>query len=176
MCTIPLDTVKVRLQIQGNAPAGTKPKYTGFANTFKTIIAEEGPTALWKGLTPGLLRQCVFGTLRIGLYDHVKGFYHSGPGDASLGIKIATGLTTGAIGISVASPTDLVKIRLQAEGRLPAGVPRRYTGTVDAFTKIFKNEGITGFWKGVGPNIVRNSIMYERCTSHHSMYRMYRLI
>jgi hypothetical protein len=43
-------------------------------------------------LTPGLLRQCVFGTLRIGLYDHVKGFYHSGPGDASLAIKIATGL------------------------------------------------------------------------------------
>lgn len=159
VCTIPLDTVKVRLQIQGNAPAGTALKYKGFGGTFATIAKEEGVTALWKGLTPGLLRQCVFGTLRIGLYDHVKAFYHSGPGDASLGIKILTGLTTGAIGISVASPTDLVKIRLQAEGRLPPGVPRRYNGTIDAFSKIFREEKITGFWKGVGPNIVRNSII-----------------
>lgn len=31
-------------------------------------------------------------------------------GDPSLGIKIAAGLTTGAIGIAVASPTDLVKV------------------------------------------------------------------
>ena len=30
-------------------------------------------------------------------------------GEPGLGIKIAAGLTTGAIGISVASPTDLVK-------------------------------------------------------------------
>lgn len=32
-------------------------------------------------------------------------------GEPGLGIKIAAGLTTGAIGISVASPTDLVKVR-----------------------------------------------------------------
>jgi hypothetical protein len=35
----------------------------------------------------------------------------------------------------------------------------RYDGTLDAFSKILKNEGVAGFWKGVGPNIVRNSIM-----------------
>jgi len=73
--------------------------------------------------------------------------------------KILAGLTTGTIGISVANPTDLVKIRLQAEGKLAPGVPRRYNGTADAFIKIFKSEGVTGFWKGVGPNIARNSII-----------------
>jgi len=52
-----------------------------------------------------------------------------------------------------------VKIRLQAEGKLPPGVPRRYTGTADAFVKIYNSEGLAGFWKGVGPNIIRNSII-----------------
>ena len=52
ICTIPLDTAKVRLQIQGNAPAGTAPKYTGMLNTFTTIAKEEGPRALWKGYGP----------------------------------------------------------------------------------------------------------------------------
>jgi len=157
--TLPLDTIKVRLQIQGALPAGTKPKYSGFANVFTTVLQEEGAKALWKGLVPGLLRQSVFATLRIGLYEHVRNFYHQGGGDPPLLKKIAAGLTTGCIGISIASPTDLVKVRLQAEGRLAAGQPRRYNGTIDAFRKILATEGITGFWKGVGPNIVRNSII-----------------
>lgn len=47
-------------------------------------------------------------------------------------------VTTGAIAIIVANPTDLVKVRLQSEGKLPAGVPRRYAGAVDAYFTIVK--------------------------------------
>ena len=32
------------------------------------------------------------------------------PGDAPLYLKIAAGLTTGALAIAIASPTDLVKV------------------------------------------------------------------
>jgi len=123
------------------------------------IAKEEGPQALWKGLGPGLLRQMVFASLRIGLYQPVRDLFHQGPGDPPLYKKILAGLATGTIGISVANPTDLVKIRLQAEGKLAPGVPRRYTGTFNAFATIFRQEGVLGFWKGVGPNIVRNSII-----------------
>jgi len=40
-------------------------------------------------------------------------------GDVPLHLKIASGLTTGAIAITVASPTDLVKVRwvMEAAGR-----------------------------------------------------------
>ena len=41
--------------------------------------------------------------------------------DVPLHLKIAAGLTTGAIGIMIANPTDLVKVRMQAEGKLAAG-------------------------------------------------------
>lgn len=38
-------------------------------------------------------------------------------GDVPLHLKIASGLTTGAIAITVASPTDLVKVCLGGGGR-----------------------------------------------------------
>lgn len=43
IATIPIDTAKVRLQIQGKADPNIKPKYSGFMGTMKTIAAEEGP-------------------------------------------------------------------------------------------------------------------------------------
>ena len=53
--TIPLDTAKVRLQIQSKATTdGAKPKYSGFMGTMATISREEGPRALLNGLSAGL--------------------------------------------------------------------------------------------------------------------------
>jgi len=48
------------------------PKYKGLLGTVKTIAREEGISALWKGIVPGLHRQCLYGGLRIGLYDPVS--------------------------------------------------------------------------------------------------------
>lgn len=39
--------------------------------TVATIAREEGLAALWKGIIAGLHRQCIYGGLRIGLYDPV---------------------------------------------------------------------------------------------------------
>lgn len=57
LCTIPLDTAKVRLQLQKKAVAGdalTLPKYKGMLGTVATIAREEGLASLWKGIVPGL--------------------------------------------------------------------------------------------------------------------------
>lgn len=48
------------------------PKYRGMLGTVVTIALEEGLVALWKGIIPGLHRQCIYGGLRIGLYDPVS--------------------------------------------------------------------------------------------------------
>ena len=72
LCTLPFDTGKVRLQLQGTPTPGVTPKYKGLIGTVGTIAKEEGAAALWKGWQPGLHRQCLFGGLRIGLYDPVK--------------------------------------------------------------------------------------------------------
>eukprot|EP00252_Welwitschia_mirabilis_P009508 TRINITY_DN22151_c0_g1_i1.p1 TRINITY_DN22151_c0_g1~~TRINITY_DN22151_c0_g1_i1.p1 ORF type:complete len:301 (-),score=49.56 TRINITY_DN22151_c0_g1_i1:609-1511(-) len=162
ICTIPIDTAKVRLQLQGKeAASGAPMKYRGMFGTMATIAREEGITSLWKGVVPGLHRQCLFGGLRIGLYEPVKNLYVGKDfhGDVPLYKKILAALTTGAVAITVASPTDLVKVRLQSEGKLPPGVPRRYSGAMNAYSTIIRQEGVSALWTGLGPNIARNAII-----------------
>jgi solute carrier family 25 uncoupling protein 8/9 len=82
----------------------------------------------------------VYGGLRIGLYEPVKKAItgKDAQGDASLATKIAAGLATGAIGITVASPTDLVKVRMQSEGKLPPGAPRKYPSALAAYGIVLR--------------------------------------
>jgi solute carrier family 25 uncoupling protein 8/9 len=67
-------------------------------------------------------------------------------------------MATGGIAISFANPTDVVKIRMQAQGRLPPA-ERPYTSSLDCYQKILAKDGITGFWVGWGPNVARNAII-----------------
>ena len=109
---------------------------------------------------PGVHRQCLFGGLRIGLYDPVKEFYvgKDHVGEVPLHLKIAAGLTTGAVGIAIANPTDFVKVRLQAQGR--PGVPIKYTnGALAAYGQIVREEGVLALWGGVGANMTRNAVI-----------------
>lgn len=55
LCNNPLDVVKTRLQKQVIKP-GKAPKYTGLGQACILIAREEGVLALWKGITPRLLR------------------------------------------------------------------------------------------------------------------------
>ncbi|XP_008667989.1 mitochondrial uncoupling protein 2 isoform X1 [Zea mays] len=168
VCTIPLDTAKVRLQLQRKAPlplppaaaAATAAAAGGTLATIMCIAREEGVAALWKGVIPGLHRQFLYGGLRISLYEPVKAFFVGGAvvGDVSLLSKILAALTTGVIAIVVANPTDLVKVRLQADGKANT-VKRSYSGALNAYATIIRQEGIGALWTGLGPNVARNAII-----------------
>nr|ACT83525.1 mitochondrial uncoupling protein 1 [Sparus aurata] len=159
--TFPLDTAKVRLQIQGEKTAVGGIRYRGVFGTISTMIKTEGPRSLYNGLVAGLQRQMCFASIRIGLYDNVKNFYTGGKDNPSVLIRILAGCTTGAMAVSFAQPTDVVKVRFQAQMNLD-GVARRYTGTMQAYRHIFQNEGMRGLWKGTLPNITRNALV--NCT------------
>jgi hypothetical protein len=71
---------------------------------------------LLQGLEAGAHRQLIFTGLRIGLYGQLLDQL-SGEGDrekASVGARIGAALTTSAIGICAANPSDVVKVRTQA--------------------------------------------------------------
>lgn len=67
--------------------------------------------------------------------------------DVGIGSRLLAGGTTGAMAVALAQPTDVVKVRFQAQARAP-GDARRYCGTIDAYKTIAKEEGIRGLWKG----------------------------
>ncbi|KAJ0063765.1 hypothetical protein NL108_006712 [Boleophthalmus pectinirostris] len=161
LVTFPLDTAKVRLQIQGESKSrDLQKKYRGVFGTIYTMVKTEGPRSLYSGLVAGLHRQMTFASVRIGLYDSMKQFYTRGSGDVGIGTRILAGSTTGAMAVAFAQPTDVVKVRFQAQMRLPEnGAVKRYDSTISAYKTIARDEGIRGLWKGCLPNIARNSIV-----------------
>ncbi|KAM6316983.1 putative mitochondrial transporter UCP3 [Aegotheles albertisi] len=162
LCTFPLDTAKVRLQLQGEVriprSSGTV-EYRGVLGTLSTMVRTEGPRSLYSGLVAGLQRQMSFASIRIGLYDSVKQLYTpKGAESTGLAARVLAGCTTGAVAVACAQPTDVVKVRFQAIGAM-AESARRYSGTVDAYRTIGREEGVRGLWRGTVPNIARNAIV-----------------
>ncbi|OXU30424.1 hypothetical protein TSAR_001861 [Trichomalopsis sarcophagae] len=131
------------------------------------LLSEGGCRSLYGGLSAGLQRQMCFASVRLGLYDSVKTLYAGfldgsrgtstvDNGPINIGVRIAAGITTGALAVLLAQPTDVVKVRLQAGN---SGPSRRYTSTMQAYRHIAVNEGTAGLWKGTFPNISRNAIV-----------------
>ncbi|NP_001268234.1 mitochondrial brown fat uncoupling protein 1 [Echinops telfairi] len=159
LITFPLDTAKVRLQIQGESPTSSGIKYKGVLGTIKTLARTEGMVKLYSGLPAGIQRQISFASLRIGLYDTVQEYFTAGKdAPATLGNRISAGLTTGGVAVFIGQPTEVVKVRLQAQSHLH-GLKPRYTGTYNAYRIIATTEGFTCLWKGTSPNLARNIII-----------------
>ncbi|XP_016063955.1 PREDICTED: mitochondrial uncoupling protein 3 [Miniopterus natalensis] len=160
LLTFPLDTAKVRLQIQGENQVAQRVQYRGVLGTILTMVRTEGPRSPYNGLVAGLQRQMSFASIRIGLYDSVKQLYTpKGSDHCSIITRILAGCTTGAMAVTCAQPTDVVKVRFQANMHLGPGGNKKYSGTMDAYRTIAREEGISGLWKGTFPNITRNAIV-----------------
>lgn len=187
VATFPFDTAKVRLQLQGEAPKialrpvtvlmhdgvgalsmnaaavaspANQPQYRGLFGTLSTICRQEGPRALYNGLSAGLQRQMCFASVRLGMYDTTKLAYqrllNESPDGLHVTTRVLAGLTTGGLAVAIAQPTDVVKVRFQAQNKATG---LRYTSTMQAYRMIGSQEGVRGLWKGALPNIVRNSLV-----------------
>merc|ERR1712000_333756 len=69
--------------------------------------------------------------------------------------KIATGIYAGALGSGLVCPVEVSLVRMQVDGKLPVEQRRNYKHVIDAIYRIFKEEGIQGGWRGVGPTMSR---------------------
>ena len=171
--THPLDLIKVRMQLQGESPApaaalrpalafqsaaGTHtisiptpppPPRVGPIAVGARIVQQEGVAALFSGVSATVLRQTLYSTTRMGLYDILKQKW-SDPrsGNMPLPQKITAGLIAGAIGAAVGNPADVAMVRMQADGRLPVAQRRNYKSVVDAIQRMVRDEGVTSLWRG----------------------------
>uniref|UniRef100_A0A1I8HTP7 TYR_PHOSPHATASE_2 domain-containing protein n=1 Tax=Macrostomum lignano TaxID=282301 RepID=A0A1I8HTP7_9PLAT len=154
--TNPVDVVKIRLQIQGEAANRTSSaRYAGFIRGLATVVRNEGLRGLYKGVVPSMMRDGGYGAIRVGLYEPVKRLFgETDPANFSLWKKICSGAVTGVLGSAVATPTDLVKVRMQA---FESGA--RYRGTWHAFVSIYAEGGVPALYKGIGPTVARAAVV-----------------
>lgn len=157
--TFPIDLTKTRMQLHGSGSASAH--RVGAIGVVSEIMRQEGMMGLYKGLSPAIIRHLFYTPIRIIGYENLKGILvrseASKDGESlPLVTKALLGGISGVIAQVVASPADLVKVRMQADGRLVSqGLKPRYSGPVEAFARILQSEGVRGLWKGVVPNIQR---------------------
>ncbi|KAL5992648.1 Mitochondrial uncoupling protein 5 [Asimina triloba] len=168
--THPLDLIKVRLQLQGETPIPAQqpnlrpafalhtgatatiphppPPRAGLITTGVRVVRTEGVAALFSGISATVLRQTLYSTTRMGLYDVFKNSWSDDSGAIALHRKIAAGLLAGGIGAAVGNPADVAMVRMQADGRLPLEQRRNYRSVLDAISRMSKQEGVTSLWRG----------------------------
>uniref|UniRef100_A0AAR2KXP4 Mitochondrial uncoupling protein 4 n=1 Tax=Pygocentrus nattereri TaxID=42514 RepID=A0AAR2KXP4_PYGNA len=169
LVTFPLDLTKTRLQVQGEAglrehgkPGPARTVYRGMLSTAVGIVREEGPLKLWQGATPAVYRHIVYSGGRMVAYEQLRESVLGKSEDGSFSVWKAAvgGMVSGAFGQFLASPTDLVKVQMQMEGRRRLeGKPPRVRGAYHAFIKIVSEGGIRGLWAGWVPNVQRAALV-----------------
>lgn len=156
-CIQPIDMIKVRLQLAGEGSKGG-PKPTPISVT-REVIASGRVLDLYTGLSAGILRQAVYTTARLGLFDTFMKSLSARAEDAGRKVnfyeRAGSGLTAGGLAAFVANPADLALIRMQSDGLKPKGERANYSSVADALRRIAKSEGIGAWWSGCYPTVVR---------------------
>ncbi|KAG7467405.1 hypothetical protein MATL_G00153250 [Megalops atlanticus] len=153
--TFPIDLTKTRLQVQGQVCDSKyrEIRYRGMVHALVRICKEEGLRALYSGIAPAMLRQASYGTIKIGTYQSFKRLLVDSPEDETLITNMLCGVLSGVISSSIANPTDVLKIRMQAQGSVIQG------GMMGNFLSIYQQEGTRGLWKGVSLTAQRAAIV-----------------
>jgi hypothetical protein len=144
-------------------------------DVFFQAYRTEGVGVFYSGWGAAVLRQAVYGGIGTAMYVPLRtAILGEGvdPADAPLWKKALTGFISGAVGQAIAAPTDVVKTRLQADGKrrfilkqgpgasggAESSAPR-YRGTLDAFRVIWRTEGLAGLYRGVLPSVQRAGVI-----------------
>lgn len=178
--THPLDLIKVRMQLQGESAAAAPqlrpalafqtaasshhvhlpPPRVGPISVGLRIVQQDGVAALFSGVSATVLRQTLYSTTRMGLYDVLKKKWTDADTNTMpLTRKIVAGLIAGGIGAAVGNPADVAMVRMQADGRLPPAQRRNYRSVVDAISQMTKNEGVGSLWRGSSLTVNRAMIV-----------------
>ncbi|KAF8971731.1 mitochondrial carrier domain-containing protein [Flammula alnicola] len=151
--TNPLEIVKIRLQVQGEAA-----KVEGaIAKGAVHIIRQLGILGLYKGSTACLLRDIPFSAIYFTAYSHLrKDVFQDGYNGKQLSFLETLGAAAiaGMPAAYLTTPADVVKTRLQVEARKGQ---THYSGLRDAFVKIYREEGFRALFKGGPARVIRSS-------------------
>ncbi|KAL1980578.1 hypothetical protein VTN96DRAFT_3946 [Rasamsonia emersonii] len=160
--TNPIWVIKTRMLSTGSRTPGA---YPSFVSGARQILTSEGVAGFYRGLVPALFGVS-HGAFQFMAYEQLKAYRSKstwarnapasatpgGGADRELGnldLLIISSLSKVFAGC-ITYPYQVLRTRLQAYDAALV-----YRGVWDATRKIWHNEGVGGFYKGLGPNLLR---------------------
>lgn len=164
----PLDFARTRLA--ADVGSGAAREFSGLTDCLMKI-GKANPMALYQGFGVSVQGIVVYRGSYFGLYDTAKGALLTKDSPFLAKFMVAQ-VVTNVAGI-VSYPFDTVRRRLMMTS---GSKEKLYSGTIDAFVKISKNEGMGAFFKGAFSNVLRGIggavvlVMYDELTELLAKY------
>lgn len=201
---VPSEVLKTRLQLQGqynNPFFKSGYNYKSTSHAARTIVRQEGFSALFYGYKATIFRDLPFSALQFTFYEQAQTWARQWKQSRDIGLpfELLTGAAAGGLAGVITCPLDVVKTRIQTQvnvsqtTKMPSGTvltqgpgklggpikqqirsistssPSTHTprpgsmnlDTSSVFTGlklIYKTEGISGWFRGVGPRLVWTSV------------------
>ncbi|KAE8136495.1 mitochondrial carrier domain-containing protein [Aspergillus pseudotamarii] len=117
---VPSEVLKTRLQLQGrynNPHFNSGYNYRSTRDALRTIIRQEGFSALFHGYRATIYRDLPFSALQFAFYEQEQRLAKEwvGSRDIGLGLEILTAATAGGMAGVITCPMDVVKTRIQTQ-------------------------------------------------------------
>jgi len=145
----PIDLLKCKLQSQVG-----KGEYKNVFDAGIKIATRYGVRGLYQGFFPTMVRNIpCFGSYFAGYEWAARTLSPGNITTPPLYICIISGGLAGFSFWGIWYPLEVVKTRMQVDDSDPK--LRKYRNSIDCATMIYKNEGLSAFWKGYGPSIIR---------------------
>jgi len=146
----PLDFARTRLAADVGKKEGRQ--FTGLVDCIKQIAKSDGAAGLYRGFGVSVFGIVAYRGFYFGGYDTLKRTLLRQDSHIILKFIVAQCVTAAAGLFSY--PLDTVRRRLMMQSGKKDKI---YTGTLDCFVKIAKNEGGRAFFKGALSNIIRGA-------------------
>lgn len=130
----------------------------------RTYISHRiGIPSLWAGLSASILRQSIYSTARFGLYTALtqRARHLTGQERLSTSWTIACAGAAGGLAGLVGNPTEVVLVRMCADGAKPVAERFAYPNALVGLYRVGRDEGLGTFARGVSANVTRSVLMSE---------------
>lgn len=151
MLSGPIEHVRIRLQTQPHGAAGRL-----YAGPWDCVRQLRAHGALYRGQAVTVLREAQAYGLWFLAFEWMMNADAARTGTArkeiaSWKVALYGGLAGEALWLG-SYPLDVVKSKMQTDG---FGAGQRYKTMRDCFAQTWRAEGARGFWKGIGPTLLR---------------------
>ncbi|GAA5812888.1 hypothetical protein MFLAVUS_006348 [Mucor flavus] len=154
-----------KLSVAFSTSAVARSNTSIITDTAKSMYARGGIRAFWPGLTLGLIGVFPYQAMDLGIYETLKLSYleysqgeYNDDGTQKLPnifVLWACGTISGTIGATSVYPLNVIRTRVRLQAQGTAGHPRLYKSPWDATKVTFQTEGPKGFYKGLGPTLLK---------------------
>jgi len=157
---LPSEVALVRMGADAKSPPELRRNYKNVADCLTRIVKEEGPTKLFAGGAPTIIRATLLSSAVLGCYSEAKEQLHKSfpsifGNKEGIPLMFVSTMCASFVANTVSNPFDVVKSRVQNMPKPTPSNPAMYSGMVDCFVKSVKGEGPLVLMRGFTPAFLK---------------------